>query len=161
MGLKHKIVERIMPKEFHVLTGLFHICIFTLQSNIIKTLGEIGFKDYVFPRITKKIKNLERVGLNIIESESLEEFVQRFIRLLKKSFLVENAIFERKSEDKFIFSLERCFMAKTAHKIAGFKGLCPMAMIMASMIEKYLGKNVSVGYSELTDHGSNTLIKFL
>lgn len=147
-----------MPKEFGFITGLFHCGVFTLQSGIDETLGKIGYSEYIFPSIKESIEKAEEVGIEPIVGENIEDFGKRFIKLLKASLLAESASIIKKSDDLYVFSLKNCFMAKTSHKVAGTKGVCPMAMVMAAMIEKYTGKEVTVEYSKLTTHGSTTNI---
>ncbi|MHA1274046.1 MAG: hypothetical protein ACTSQP_19620 [Promethearchaeota archaeon] len=159
MTLKRKLIEKFMPKEFGAISGLFHVGIFSMQSKIIQTLGDIGFKDYIFPSIKESIENLENIGLKTIKGESLEDFGKRFIELLKKSLLVKDAKFKRVSENEYLFTLDNCFMAKTAHEVAGIEGLCPMAMVMASIIEKYTNKDINIEFSKLTPNGSKTTFK--
>ena len=147
-----------MPKEFGFISGLFHVGVFTLQSSIDETLGKIGYSEYIFPAIKESMETTEKLGIKPIVGENIEEFGKRFIDLLKDSMLVENAALKKKSDDLYVFSLNDCFMAKTAHKVAGTKGVCPMAMVMAAMIEKYTKKEVTVEYSDLTPNGSVTNI---
>ncbi|NVM01611.1 MAG: hypothetical protein HWN67_04715 [Candidatus Helarchaeota archaeon] len=158
MGLKRKLMDWMMPKEFGAISGLFHAGVFTLQSNIVKTLGDIGYKDYVFPSIKESIEKIADIGLEPIVGENIEDFGKRFIKILKKSLLVTNADLQKKSENEYTFTLEKCFMAKSAHQIAGTKGVCPMAMVVATMIEKYTRKQIILGYSTLTPTGSSTKI---
>jgi len=148
----------MMPKEFGFIAGLFHVGVFTLQSGIDETLGKFGYREYIFPAIKESIENTEKVGIEPIVGEDIEDFGKRFIELLKTSMLVENAALKKKSDDLYVFSLNDCFMAKTAHKVAGTKGVCPMAMVMAAMIEKYTKKEVTAEYSDLTPYGSITKI---
>ncbi|GAG75508.1 unnamed protein product [marine sediment metagenome] len=49
-------------------------------------------------------------------------------------------------------------MAKSAHTVAGNIGVCPMAMVMTAMIEKYTKKEAVAQYSDLTPRGSVTNI---
>ncbi|NVM27695.1 MAG: hypothetical protein HWN65_02545 [Candidatus Helarchaeota archaeon] len=156
MGLKRKLMNMMMPKEFGFISGLFHAGIFTMQSNIVETLGKIGYRDYIFPAIKESIVKTESLGIAPIVGENVEDFGDRFIKVLKKSMLVENAVLTKKSEASYIFSLKKCFMARAAHQVAGTKGVCPMAMVMAAMIEKYTEKEVTVEYSNLTRNGSVT-----
>ena len=147
-----------MPKEFGFISGLFHVGVFTLQSSIHETLGKIGYSDYIFPAIKESMETTEKLGIKPIVGENIEDFGKRFIELLKSSLLVENASLKKKTEDSYVFSLNNCFMARAAHTVAGTKGVCPMAMVMAAMIEKYTNKEVNVEYSELTPNGSITNI---
>ncbi len=148
-----------MPKEFGFVSGLFHVGVFTLQSSIDETLGRIGYSDYIFPAIKESIETTEKLGIKSIVGENIEEFGKRFIGLLKDSMLVENATLKKKKDDDtFVFALNKCFMARSAHTVAGTKGVCPMAMVMAAMIEKYTNKDVTVEYSDLTPNGSITNI---
>lgn len=156
MGLKRKLMNMMMPKEFGFISGLFHAGIFTMQNNIVETLGKIGYRDYVFPAIKDSIVKTESLGIAPIVGENVEDFGDRFIKVLKKSMLVENAVLTKKSESSYIFSLKNCFMARAAHQVAGTKGVCPMAMVMAAMIEKYTEQEVTVEYSNLTRNGSVT-----
>lgn len=158
MGLKRKLMNMMMPKEFGFISGLFHAGIFTLQSNIFETLGKVGYSDYVFPAIKESMGKSENIGIEAITGENIEEFGKRFIKVLKKSLLVDTATLTKKSDDLYVFSLKKCFMAKAAHQIAGTKGVCPMAMVMGAMIEKYTKKDVAIEYSNLTPHGSITEI---
>jgi len=148
----------MMPKEFGFIAGLFHCGVFTMQSGIDETLGKIGYSEYIFPAIKESIEKAEEVGIEPIVGENIDDFGRRFIKLLQASLLVESAALIKKSDDFYVFSLKDCFMAQTSHKVAGTNGVCPMAMVMASMIEKYTGKEVTVEYSELTPHGSITNI---
>lgn len=147
-----------MPKEFGFISGLFHVGVFTLQSSIDETLGKIGYSDYIFPAIKESMETTEKLGIKPITGENIEDFGKRFIDLLKASMLVENASLKKKAEDIFVFSLNKCFMARSAHTVAGTKGVCPMAMVMAAMIEKYTNKEITVEYSDLTPNGSVTNI---
>ena len=158
MGLKRKLMNMMMPKEFGFISGLFHAGIFTLQSNIFDTLGKVGYSDFIFPAIKESISKSENIGIEAITGEDIEEFGNRFIKVLKKSLLVDTATLTKKSDDLYVFSLKKCFMAKAAHQIAGTKGVCPMAMVMGAMIEKYTQKDVAIEYSNLTPHGSITEI---
>lgn len=158
MGLKRKLMNMMMPKEFGFISGLFHAGIFTLQSNIFDTLGKVGYSDFIFPAIKESISKSENIGIEAITGEDIEEFGNRFIKVLKKSLLVDTATLTKKSDDLYVFSLKKCFMAKAAHQIAGTKGVCPMAMVMGAMIEKYTQKDVAIEYSNLTLHGSITEI---
>ncbi|MHA1409493.1 MAG: hypothetical protein ACTSQY_04100 [Candidatus Odinarchaeia archaeon] len=158
MGLKRKMMDWMMPKEFGAISGLFHAGIFTLQSSVAKLVGDIGLREYVFPSIKEAIENLGSIGLEPVTGESIEEFGVRFVDILKKSLLVGDASLEKKFESEYYFKLNTCFMAKSAHQIAGTKGVCPMAMVAAAMIEKYTNKEVTIEYSELTPKGSETKI---
>jgi hypothetical protein len=152
-------MDRMMPKEFGFVSGLFHVGVFTLQSGIDETLGRIGYSEYIFPAIKESIETTEKLGIKSIVGENIEEFGKRFIGLLKDSMLVENATLKKKREDDtYVFALNKCFMARSAHTVAGTKGVCPMAMVMAAMIEKYTNKDVTVEYSDLTPNGSITNI---
>ncbi|MFW9878013.1 MAG: hypothetical protein ACFFG0_33445 [Candidatus Thorarchaeota archaeon] len=158
MGLKRKMMEKMMPNEFGAISGLFHAGVFGLQANITDLVGDSGFKDYIFPPIKEAISNLENIGIEKVEGETLDEFGERFISVLKKSMLITNAEFKKKSDTEYFFSLENCFMARAAHQIAGKKGICPMAMVVTAMIEKYTGKTVNIGNSMLSSTGSETKI---
>ena len=147
-----------MPKEFGFISGLFHVGVFTLQTSINETLGKIGYRDYIFPAIKEAMETTEKLGIEPILGENIEDFGKRFIELLKTSLLVDNASFKEKSDGSYVFSLNNCFMARSAHAVAGTKGVCPMAMVMAAMIEKYTHEEVSVEYSNLTPNGSVTNI---
>lgn len=158
IGLKRKLMDKMMPKEFGFISGLFHIGVFTLQTGIDETLGRIGYNDYIFPAVKESMEKAEKLGIEPMVGENVEEFGERFIKLLKTSLLVENASLKKKVDGAYVFSLNNCFMAKTAHTVAGTKGVCPMAMVMAAMIEKYVNKEVTVNYSDLTPNGSITII---
>jgi hypothetical protein len=158
MGLKRKMMDMMMPKEFGAISGLFHAGVFTLQSNIVKMVGDLGYKDYVFPSIKEAIENIANIGLESVVGEDIDDFGKRFVKVLKKSMLVNDACLEMKAENEYLFTLDNCFMARAAHQIAGTKGVCPMAMVVAAMIEKYLEKEVHIDYSDLTRTGSKTKI---
>jgi len=158
IGLKRKLMDKMMPKEFGFISGLFHVAVFTLQSGIDETLGKIGYSDYIFPAIKEAMETAEKLGIEPISGEDIEEFGQRFIELLKTSLLVENASLKKRADGSYVFSLNNCFMARSAHTVAGTKGVCPMAMVMAAMIEKYTNKEVMAEYSDLTPNGSVTNI---
>ena len=147
-----------MPKEFGFVSGLFHVGVFTLQSCIDETLGKIGYTDYIFPVIKESMDTTEKLGIESIVGENIEDFGKRFIKLLKTSLLVENASLKKKADGSYVFSLNNCFMAKSAHTVAGTKGVCPMAMVMTAMIEKYTKKEAMAEYSDLTLNGSITNI---
>ena len=147
-----------MPKEFGFISGLFHVGIFTLQSCIDETLGKIGYTDYIFPAIKESMDTTEKLGIEPIGGENIEDFGKRFIKLLKTSLLVENASLKKRDDGSYIFSLNNCFMAKSAHTVAGTKGVCPMAMVMTAMIEKYTKREAVAQYSDLTPKGSITNI---
>ncbi len=159
--MKKKMVDVMMPQEFGVISGLFHVAIFTLQEAIVELVGREGFRDYIFPAIQEGIANVEKLGLKPIRGENVEEVLSEFINLLKKAMLVSSAQFERKDEDTYVFKLDGCFMAKSAHIIAATKGICPMGMVAASIIQKYSGREVTVDWSKLTKRGSETEIKLL
>ncbi|MBA7709221.1 hypothetical protein ES703_118134 [subsurface metagenome] len=158
MGLKRKLMDKMMPKEFGFISGLFHVGVFTLQSSIDETLGKIGYSDYIFPAIKESMETAEKLGIEPIVGEDIEDFGKRFIKLMKTSLLVENASLKKRADGSYVFSLNNCFMARSAHTVAGTKGVCPMAMVMAAMIEKYTNKDVTVEYSDLTPNGSVTNI---
>jgi len=158
IGLKRKLLDRMMPKEFGFVSGLFHTGVFTLQSGIDETLGKIGMSEYIFPAIKESMETTEQLGIEPVVGENIEDFGKRFIKLLKSSLLVENASLKKKEDGSYVFSLNNCFMAKSAHTVAGTKGVCPMAMVTAAMIEKYTKKEVMVEYSNLTPKGSVTNI---
>ena len=158
MGLKRKLMDKMMPKEFGFISGLFHVGVFTLQSNIDETLGKIGYSDYIFPAIKEAMETAEKLGIEPIVGENIEDFGKRFIKLMKTSLLAENASLKKRADGSYVFSLNKCFMARSAHTVAGTKGVCPMAMVMAAMIEKYTNKEVMVEYSDLTPNGSVTNI---
>ncbi|NVM16332.1 MAG: hypothetical protein HWN80_01345 [Candidatus Lokiarchaeota archaeon] len=147
-----------MPREFGFVSGLFHVGVFTLQASIDETLGKIGFRDYMFPAIKESMDTAEKLGIEPIIGENIEAFGKRFIDLLKTSLLVDNASLKKKSDGSYVFSLNNCFMARSAHTVAGTTGVCPMAMVMAAMIEKYTNEDVMVEYSDLTPNGSVTNI---
>ncbi len=147
-----------MPKEFGFISGLFHVGVFSLQSGIDETLGKIGYTDYIFPAIKEAMDTTEKLGIEPIVGENIEDFGKRFIKLLKNSLLVDNASLKKKSDGSYVFSLNNCFMAKSAHTVAGNKGVCPMAMVMTAMIEKYTKKEAMAEYSDLTPKGSITNI---
>ena len=151
-------MDKMMPKEFGFISGLFHVGIFTLQAGIDETLGKIGFRDYMFPAIKESMEATEKLGIEPIEGENIEDFGKRFIKLLKTSLLVDNASLKKRPDGSYVFSLNNCFMARSAHKVAGTKGVCPMAMVMAAMIEKYTKEEIRVEYSNLTPNGSITNI---
>ena len=158
IGLKRKLMDKMMPKEFGFISGLFHVGVFTLQSGIDETLGKIGFRDYMFPAIKEAMETTEKLGIKPIVGENIEDFGKRFIALLKTSLLVDNASLKKKLDGSYVFSLNNCFMARSAHTVAGTKGVCPMAMVMAAMIEKYTNEDIIVEYSNLTPNGSVTNI---
>jgi len=147
-----------MPKEFGFITGLFHVGVFTLQHGIDETLGKIGYNDYIFPAIKESMERAEKLGIEPIVGENIEDFGKRFVELLKTSLLVDNASLKKRPDGSYVFSLNNCFMARSAHKVAGTKGVCPMAMVMAAMIEKYTNEEIRVEYSNLTPNGSITNI---
>ncbi|MBA7534968.1 hypothetical protein ES705_27218 [subsurface metagenome] len=147
-----------MPKEFGFITGLFHVGVFTLQQGIDETLGKIGFNDYIFPAIKESMETAEKLGIEPIVGENIEDFGKRFVELLKTSLLVDNASLKKRPDGSYVFSLDNCFMARSAHQVAGTKGVCPMAMVMAAMIEKYTNEEIRVEYSNLTPNGSITII---
>jgi len=147
-----------MPKEFGFITGLFHVGVFTLQHGIDETLGKIGFNDYIFPAIKESMETAEKLGIEPIVGENIEDFGERFVELLKTSLLVDNASLKKRPDGSYVFSLDNCFMARSAHQVAGTKGVCPMAMVMAAMIEKYTNEEIRVEYSNLTPNGSITNI---
>ena len=151
-------MDKMMPKEFGFITGLFHVGVFTLQHGIDETLGKIGFNDYIFPAIKDSMETAEKLGIEPIVGENIEEFGKRFIELLKTSLLVDNASLKKRPDGSYVFSLDNCFMARSAHQVAGTKGVCPMAMVMAAMIEKYTNEEIRVEYSNLTPNGSITNI---
>ena len=151
-------MNKMMPKEFGFITGLFHVGVFTLQHGIDETLGKIGFNDYIFPAIKESMETAEKLGIEPIVGEDIEDFGKRFVELLKTSLLVDNASLKKKSDGSYVFSLDNCFMARSAHQVAGTKGVCPMAMVMAAMIEKYTNEEIRIEYSNLTPNGSITNI---
>lgn len=158
IGLKRKLMNKMMPKEFGFVSGLFHAGVFTLQSSIDETLGKIGYSEYIFPAIKESMETTEKLGIESVVGEDIEDFGKRFIKLLKSSLLVEDASLKKKEDGSYVFSLNKCFMARSAHEVAGTKGVCPMAMVTAAMIEKYMKKEVTVEYSNLTPKGSVTSI---
>jgi len=151
-------MDKMMPKEFGFITGLFHVGVFTLQHGIDETLGKIGYNDYIFPAIKESMETAEKLGIEPIVGENIEDFGKRFVELLKTSLLVDNASLKKRPDGSYVFSLNNCFMARSAHKVAGTKGVCPMAMVMAAMIEKYTKEEIRVEYSDLTPNGSITNI---
>lgn len=151
-------MNKMMPKEFGFITGLFHVGVFTLQHGIDETLGKIGFNDYIFPAIKESMETAEKLGIEPIVGEDIEDFGKRFVELLKTSLLVDNASLKKKSDGSYVFSLDNCFMARSAHQVAGTNGVCPMAMVMAAMIEKYTNEEIRIEYSNLTPNGSITNI---
>jgi len=159
IGLKRKLMDKMMPKEFGFISGLFHVGVFTLQSSIDETLGKIGYSDYIFPAIKESMLTTEKLGIKSIVGENIEDFGRRFIELLKTSLLVDDASLKKKTDNSYVFALNNCFMARSAHTVAGTKGVCPMAMVMAAMIEKYTKREVTVEYSDLTPNGSVTTIR--
>jgi len=159
MSLKRKMVDMMMPKEFGAISGLFHVAIFSLQKAIVDLVGAGGFKEYLFPTIQEKLGNVEKLGLESLKGATMDEFVKRFSNLLKKSLLVGSTSFEKKDEETYVFRLEECFMAKDAHKVAETNGICPMAMVVASILQEYTGVEVSVEWSKLTSKGSETEFK--
>lgn len=159
MSFKRKMVDVMMPKEFGAISGLFHVAIFSLQKTITELVGTSGFREYIFPTIQEKVGNVEKLGLKSIKGSNIDEFIDRFSVLLKKSLLVGSTSFEKKDDGTYIFKLEECFMAKNAHKIAEINGLCPMAMVVASILQEFTGAEVNVGWSELTPKGSKTELK--
>ena len=156
LGFKRKMMKTMMPIEFGAISGLFHAGIFSLQEKAIETFGRSVFKEIVFPNIKKAIDKLPDLGIDPVEGEDVETFMRRFIEVLKNSMLVENAFLRKKSEKEYIFTLVDCFMATNAHRIAGSNGICPMALVTAAMVEKYMGKKVNPELSELTPVGSIT-----
>ena len=152
-------MDKMMPKEFGFISGLFHVGVFTLQSSIDETLGKIGYSDYIFPAIKESMLTTEKLGIKSIVGENIEDFGRRFIELLKTSLLVDDASLKKKTDNSYVFALNNCFMARSAHTVAGTKGVCPMAMVMAAMIEKYTKREVTVEYSDLTPNGSVTTIR--
>ncbi|MEM1658304.1 MAG: hypothetical protein QXX87_03175 [Candidatus Jordarchaeales archaeon] len=161
MSLKRKMVDVMMSREFGAISGLFHAVIFTLQEKIIELLGHEGFKDYIFPMVQESVIRVEKLGLKSIKGENIEEALSKFAQLLEKSLLVSSAEFRKKDESTYIFVLNDCFMAKTAHIVAETKGICPMAMVAAAIVQKYSGKEAIIEWSKLTERGSVTEIKLV
>ena len=159
MGFKRKMMKTMMPTEFGAISGLFHAGIFSLQSKAIETFGTAVFKEITFPNIKKAIDKMPDLGIEPVVGEDVESFMRRFIEVLKRSMLVENAFLRKKSDKEYIFTLVDCFMAGSAHRIAGSNGICPMALVTAAMVEKYMGKTVNPELSELTPVGSITKLK--
>ncbi|MEM2155988.1 MAG: hypothetical protein QXW47_03040 [Candidatus Jordarchaeales archaeon] len=161
MLLKKRMIDIMMPREFGAVSGLFHAAIFTLQEKMIELIGRGGLRDYVFPAVHESIINVEKLGLKPLKGESFEEVLSELTRLLKKSLLISSAQFIKKDDDTYVFILNGCFMARSAHTVAQVKGVCPMAMVAAAIMQKYSGREVAVEWSKLTEKGSETEIKLL
>ncbi|MHA1604030.1 MAG: hypothetical protein ACTSWF_05230 [Candidatus Freyarchaeota archaeon] len=50
-------------------------------------------------------------------------------------------------------------MVKDAHRVAETSGICPRAMVVASILQEYTGVEVNVEWSKLTPKGSETEFK--
>ena len=148
----------MMPTEFGAISGLFHAGIFSLQSKAIETFGKEIFRETIFPEIKEAIDKMPDLGIDPVEGEDVEGFMRRFIKVLKDSMLVRNAFLRKKTETEYVFTLVDCFMAGSAHTLAGKSGICPMAMVVSAMVEKYMGKEVEPEFSQLTPVGSITKI---
>ncbi len=152
------MMTKMMPKEFGAISGLFHAGVFTLQAKATEAYGKSIFREFVFPAIEAALEKVGDIGLKPVVQENIEDFILRFIEVLKKSMLVSNAFLRKKSENEYVFTLIECFMAGAAHRMNKGNGICPMALVMSAMIEKYLGKTVEPEYSQLTPVGSITRI---
>lgn len=114
-----------MPREFGAISRPFHAVIFTLQGKVMELLGREGFRDYIFPMVQESVMRIEKLGLESLKGENVEEALSEFTKLLEKSLLVSSAEFRRKDENTYIFVLSDCFMARTAHVIAQTREYAP------------------------------------
>ncbi len=157
--MKRKLMSFMMPKEFDLMTALYHATLFTLNDKIAEFMSEKGILDYIYPNVIEVTQKVgSEVGLEIGEKSTIEDAFNAFVSIMRKSLLISGGKIIKGSDGEYELHLEGCMMSRGGHKAPSKMGFCPMGISCAALVKKASGKNVSIKSITLTEKGSITRI---
>ncbi|TXT62100.1 MAG: hypothetical protein BAJALOKI1v1_1030016 [Promethearchaeota archaeon] len=154
------------PLMMRVLSTL-HSALFGYEKAMIELIGGRGYKSHVFPEIVKTmqaIKDEDPKISQLFESKNPEEAMNTWMEILKMTGITKNGRIAKDGDDKYKIIIPDCSLHDPIHEIIGdAKGICPMALILASSsaIADDDSKSIEINYSEFTPTGTSTDMKLV
>jgi len=147
--------------DFLDVATLFHCLLFAYQK-ALKNILDSGSAIFVHPVLEIVARINERVGINLIEGETIDEVFDNLSRLIQNTEMVKEFRFEKVAPKKFVLHINGCVLAPHVHKELEPKDVtCPYALLAMSIFERVLSGKVKVCDSEYSDNGTKTLIELL
>ncbi|MBD3194022.1 MAG: hypothetical protein GF317_03135 [Candidatus Lokiarchaeota archaeon] len=161
--LKSKFPHPLMMKVLSTL----HSALFGYEKALVELIGSRGYKSHVFPEIVNTIKNIKDEDPRILElfsATTAKEAMEKWLEVLKVTGITQNGQIKEINENEFEIIIPDCSLHDPIHEIIGDqKGICPMALILASAsaVGQENGKVPEMNYSEFHPTGTTTKLKFV
>ena len=144
--------------DFNDVGAIFHGILFAYQKATANILGS-GAAVFVHPilDIIKKIS--DRIGINLINSNDLDEVFDNFSKVMPTSGLVKGFRFEKVNDQTYILHVERCAWAKHIHsELKPEDVTCPYALMAMAVFETVTKEKVKLASSKYEEEGTLTTI---
>ena len=120
------------------LANLLHSTIFSLERAIQETSGKTSM--IVTSHACKFLDKIEeKKDSKIFTSGNLEEAINNFIKFTSGSDFFEQAEFKKIGEEKYLFKIQGCALAKSGvhDTLNPEKDICPMALVAGALVKYY------------------------
>ncbi|TXT56170.1 MAG: hypothetical protein BAJALOKI2v1_620004 [Promethearchaeota archaeon] len=151
------------PLMMKVLSTL-HSALFGYESALVELIGSRGYKSHVFPKIVETMQNLEgedELIDELFKAKTPKEAMEIWLEVLKLTGITKEGYIEEKGDDTYNIVIPDCSMCNPIHDMIGDqKGICPMALILASSIAITDAEiEPEMQYSEFSPTGTKTTLK--
>lgn len=151
------------PLMMKVLSTL-HSALFGYESALVELIGSRGYKSHVFPKIVETMKNLEgedKLIDDLFNAKTPKQAMEIWLEVLKLTGITKKGYIEQKADDTYNIVIPDCAMCNPIHDMIGDqKGICPMALILASSISVIDTElEPEMEYSEFMPTGTETILK--
>ncbi len=143
-----------------------HASLFGYETALIELIGSRGYKSHVFPKIVEVIKEIrgeDPLIDQLFKAKTAKEAMSGWLEILKVTKITKEGKIVDKGNNEYEIHIPDCAMCDPIHEIIGdAKGICPMALILASasaIVEQE--KVPEIEYSKFLPTGTITNLKFV
>ncbi|MEM2924100.1 MAG: DUF5788 family protein [Methanocellales archaeon] len=147
--------DRATPLEIAV---LLHSAFFGIVWSHYNMVEDLEGRIYI-GSITQLPPILHREGFKVDRSKKLEDSLREFAEHLQNKEFFDFVEFRRLDENRFVFEIDGCALAKNGIHEMLTRDVCPFALIAASMLYELAEKPLYIAASEFTVLGSRTILE--
>ncbi|MBN1330216.1 MAG: hypothetical protein JXA54_12145 [Candidatus Heimdallarchaeota archaeon] len=159
-------VKSMMPtKLLGTIMTTLHAALFGYETALIELIGPRGYRTHVFPQIVETMRDMKEQSpllVSLFQSKEIGEALNQWMKILGEAKVVKNGTVIEKEDGSFEIVIPHCMLCDPIHKMIGDqKGICPMALILASA--GHIADNTKepvIEYSTFTPTGTVTSVKF-
>ncbi|MFW9923629.1 MAG: hypothetical protein ACFFDW_10135 [Candidatus Thorarchaeota archaeon] len=147
-----------------VMTTL-HASLFGYEKALIELIGPRGYRTHVFPQIVSTMRDMKEQSPlleDLFKSQQIIDALNQWMLVLKEANVVKNGQVVENKDGSFDIVIPHCMLCDPIHKMIGDqKGICPMALILASA--GHIAddtKEPVIEYSTFNPTGTVTNVKF-